>query len=163
MRSAPFSLACPLLWFAAVLPASIPWTWCPPHASITGFLPPARCVHQTPSWSSSVHEWLSDAGCLSLQKFLQLCFTKMGPSWGRFQHGDYPWGALYTAGILIVVGLLGGPPRSDGEMAIRLPFYPLSSGYRCYKAKYFSDSPVFEMSCRFGHSAAQDLDDGSVA
>lgn len=70
---------------------------------------------------------------------------------------------MYTVEILIVVDILGGRPCSDGEMAIQLPLYPLSSGYRCYTAKYFSDSPVFEMSCRFGPSDAQDLEDGNEA
>ena len=50
------------------------------------------------------------------------------------------------------------------EMAIQLPFYPLSSGCRCCKAKdYFSDSLGFSMSFGFGLSNAQDLEGGSDA
>lgn len=88
---------------------------------------------------------------------------RMGPSCGRFHHGGCPQEALYTVEILIVVDILVGSPRSAGEKAIQLPLNPLSSGYRCCEDKYFSDSPVLEMSCRFGHSDAQDLEDGSEA
>lgn len=50
------------------------------------------------------------------------------------------------------------------EMAIPLPFYPLSSGCRCCKAKdYFSDSPGFRMSFGFGLTNAQDLEGSSDA